>query len=119
MTDNQVQGIDPIVNGSGCITWHSTWESSGDATALYSLTDGNEDQGQLLMRVSLIANESTRDYLKLHHLSFLNGLFFSLDEGIVQGTFHVYTDHVCEDVMNWHHAIAAVEGAAALKILGQ
>lgn len=98
-TARQLTGDDPIVNGSGCLVWHSTVETSYSTDACYVLFDQGATSGQELMTVSLAAGQSTRDYIGLHALAFLGGLFLTVT-GAVDGSFTAWVDHVCEDAHN-------------------
>lgn len=114
----QTAGTVPLVGGSGCITWHSAYETTGAASASYSLFDEGDSAGQQLMFVTLSAGQSTRDYIGLHALPFLGGLWFESESGSVLGSITCWVDHVCEDVHRWVHSVERLEGAAALKELG-
>jgi len=117
LTTGQLAGYEPLIGGTGCVTWHSTIETTGSAAAHYFLFN---DSGliQELMNVSLSEGQSTRDYIGLHALAFTGGLWLYNDIGLIDGVFAGYTDHVCEDVLSAHAAILQIEGAAALKALG-
>ena len=116
-TARQLAGEDPLVRGSGCVTWHSTYETSGSAAASYSLTDGPSGNGQVLAYVTLSSSESTRDYIGLHCLPFLEGIYYDLVSGAVGGSVTAWVDHVCEDYLETEHLAARVIDAAALAAL--
>ncbi len=84
-----------LVGGSGCVLWHSTYETSGSAAAQYSIWDGVAASGDRLMVVTLSASQSTRDFLKVHHMPYYKGLYYSLDSGAVAGNVIVQMDHNC------------------------
>ena len=104
-TAGQLAGTSPLVQGSGCLTWHATRETSGTATASYGLYDGPSGSGQELLRVTLSANESTRDYIGLHALTFVNGLYYVPETGAVGGSFHAWVDHECEAYLHTEHLL--------------
>ena len=115
LTADQLSGAAPLLGGSGCVTWHSSQETSGSASADYLLSD-NQNFDQTLMYVTLSAGQSTRDYIGLHALPFTGGLWLQANDALVL-TVVGYTDHVCEDVLSAHQSILRVEGAAALATL--
>jgi hypothetical protein len=110
-TARQLAGDDPLVNGSGCVVWHSTEETSGDADACYTLYDEGIGSGQEILVVALSAGQSTRDYIGPHALAFLGGLFLSAD-GAIAGSFTCWVDHICETEHNNAQLIRTVEADA-------
>lgn len=117
-TTAQKAGTVPLVGGSGCVTWHSTYETTGSASAAYALFDEGIGSGQKLAYVDLSAGQSTRDFIGLHALAFLGGLWYKSESGSVDGSITCWVDHVCEDVLNMHHMIAKAELAAINAALG-
>jgi hypothetical protein len=113
LTAAQKAGQAPVVGGSGCITWHSTYETTGSAAAAYSLYDSVPGSNQELMAVTLSAGQSTRDYIGLHALSYLGALYLVVTTGSVGGTIQVWADHVCEDWYRRRWEMEVVEAAAA------
>jgi len=97
LTAAQLAGTQPLVGGSGCVTWHSTYESTGTAAASYGLFDNSIGAGQELAYVTLSQGESTRDFIGLHALPFLGGLFYKLESGAVGGSITAWVDHLCEE----------------------
>lgn len=116
LTTAQLAGTNSIVSGSGCITWHSSYETTGSATAEYQLWDGPIRGGQKIMDVTLSAGQSTRDYIGLHALPFIASLHLVVLSGAIGGSFTLWVDHVCEDVLNAREALLDLE---LLKLLGQ
>lgn len=114
----QQAGTVPALGGSGCVTWHSTLETSGSSAASYTLWDGPHGAGLLLMTVSLSAGQSTRDFIGLHALPYVNGLYVQVVSGAIAGTVTAWADHVCEDWYRADWAVKMAEGAAALAALG-
>lgn len=117
LSTKQLNGTDSIVHGPGCITWHSTWETTGSASASYKLTDGPSTSGVELMYVTLSSGQSTRDSLVLHALPFVQALHYYLESGAVGGNFVCWVDHVCEEVLDekaFLHALAVEAARAAL-----
>ena len=102
-TAGQLAGTSPLVQGSGCLTWHATYETTGTAAASYGLFDGPPGSGQELAYVTLSEGQSTRDYIGLHALAFVNGLYYKLESGAVGGAFHVWVDHECEGYLHTEH----------------
>lgn len=88
-----------LLNTGGCLTVHSTRETTGSNTAVYRLWDGSNNAGQLLLTVSLGQSESTRDDFRDHHLVFKTGLYYELVSGTVEGAVGVLLNHSCEDVL--------------------
>lgn len=103
LTARQLSGADPLVSGSGCLTWHSTHEASGSAAASYSLVDGAAGNGQQLAYVALSAGESTRDFIGLHALPFLESLTLVVESGALGGTFTAWVDHLCDEYLHVEH----------------
>lgn len=111
-TARQLAGSDPLVGGQGCITWHSTRETTGSAAASYILNDGPAGNGQILMDVTLSAGESTRDYVGLHCVSFTEGLYVNVTSGAIAGAVVAYVDHDCTIwLVEAHLAVALTDMA--------
>jgi hypothetical protein len=92
-----VSGV--IVPYGGCLVVHATRETTGTASAVYRFWDGVNNQGNLLVPVSLAASESTRDDFRAHHLTFNTALYYELVSGAVEGSVSVLTDHNCNAVL--------------------
>ena len=113
LTVRQTAGLDPLVGGTGCITWHSTYETTGAAVASYLLNDGPVANGQVLAYVTLSAGESTRDFIGLHALAFTEGLYYKSETGSVGGSVLAWVDHYCERwLVEAHLAFALMDEAA-------
>lgn len=115
LTAGQLDGSSPVVGGSGCITWHSSYETTDTASASYALFDGPAASGQQLLYVTLSAGESTRDYIGMHALSYLNSLFLVVESGSVALNLQAWGDHVCQHWYDWHERVLNLEGGAAAK----
>lgn len=119
LTANQLNGTDSIVNGSGCITWHSTWETTGSAGASYSLWDRSKTRGgQELMYVTLSSGQSTRDPIFFHALPFVGSLHLVTESGAIGGVIVAWVDHVCDDVVRMRHIVEEGQLLAQAKELG-
>ena len=88
-----------LVNYAGCLTVHSTRETSGTAAAVYRLWDGSTNEGTLLLPVSLAISESTRDDFYNHHIVFRTGLYYELVSGTIEGSVSVLVDHDCNEIL--------------------
>lgn len=108
-TASQLNGTDSIVHGPGCVTWHSTYETTGSAAASYQLFDGSTKNGPSLMYVTLSSGQSTRDYIGLHCLPFVESLHYVLESGAVAGTLICWVDHTCERELDIEHALRRVQ----------
>lgn len=118
LTSNQLSGGRPAVGGSGCVTWHSSIETGGTNPAEYQLWDGPPAAGQLLADVALSASQSTRDFIGLHALPYIEGLFVVVVSGALRATLSVWGDHVCQEWYERETVIKDVEAAAAMRALG-
>lgn len=118
LSSTQTGGSAPSLGGSGCVTWHSFAETGGTNPATYALYDGPPGGGILLAYVTLSASQSTRDFIGLHALPYVNSLYLDVISGTVTGTIVAWADHVCEDYYRHDWALKLVEGAEALKALG-
>ena len=78
-----------LVNGAGRLFVHTITETTGAATAKYTLYDGTGVSGTLLVPVTLAANESSRDYFGKHGIPFLTGVYIEVVSGSVQGALVV------------------------------
>lgn len=96
-----------LVGEGGCLIWHSSYETSGSASAQYSLWDGTTNAGDMLMTVTLSSSQSTRDYVHIHHMPFYKGLYWHLDSGAVKGNVIIQIDHNCRDA--WRIEAAKLE----------
>lgn len=81
-----------IANGGGRLLWHSFKETTGAASASYTFYDGNAPGKRIVLPVSLVASESTRDYMGRHGIPFEQGLYFSIDAGTVEGNIVIELD---------------------------
>ena len=117
LSTGQTNGTLPVVNGPGCLTWHSTYETTGSATASYQLSDGTTANSTLLAYVTLQAGQSTRDYIGLHCLPFVQGLWYTLETGAVKGTLVCWAGHVCEKVLDHHQMLLALQTGVDLRTL--
>jgi len=84
-----------LINTGGCLTWHSTRETSGAAAAAYRIWDGSSASGTKLLDVSLVASGSARDFIGQHVLPFKTGLYFELVSGALEGSVAVALEHDC------------------------
>ena len=103
LTLNIPSKSEQILNTGGCLTVHSTRETTGTTSAVYRLWDGTSAAGTLLLTVSLIAAESTRDDFREHHLTFRTGLYYELVSGSLEGQVSVLVEHQCDEL--WHALI--------------
>lgn len=85
-----------LVNTAGCLLLHATRETTGGAAAVYHLYDGSGTGGKLILPVALGGGQSTRDSFTAHAMPFLQGLWFNLDSGVVEGNVSVLLDHDCD-----------------------
>ncbi len=118
LTTGQTNGTLPVVNGPGCLTWHSTYETTGSATASYQLSDGTTASGTLLAYVTLQAAQSTRDSIVLHCLPFVEGLWYTLETGAVGGNIVCWADHICEEVLDHEAMLRKLQAVTDLTALG-
>lgn len=108
-----------LIAGSGCVTWHAEWETTGSATASWELFDNSSSATQHIMPVTLSAGQSTRDFIGLHCLPFLSGLYYNLVSGSIHGVIMAYVDHNCEDFLETaYHSQRAQIGETQLLALG-
>lgn len=112
-TASQLAGTAALVGGSGCITWHSLYETTGLAAASVKIHDGPASNGQELAYVTLSAGQSTRDFIALHALPFVDGLFVDVVTGAASGSITAWVDHVCEDWVEHQHKAIEVAGMEA------
>ena len=105
---------DPLVGGSGCVTWYALEESTGSAVATVELYDDGISSGQLLAPISLSPGQSTREFLTFHALSFTAGLWFKVLSGAVTGSVLVWVDHDCEAYLNLGRDLRLAEAATIL-----
>ena len=117
LTTLQLNGTDPVVHGPGCLTWHSSLETSGSATAQYNLFDGGTANGVFLAYISLSAGQSTRDSAVLHAIPFKESLHVKVVSGTISFVLLAWVDHDCEQVLDWHHDVSKLEGQAARQVL--
>jgi len=118
LTTNQSNGTDSFVRGPGCVTWHSTYETTGSATASYELTDGPARSGTLLMYVTLSAGQSTRDSAPLHSIPFVEACHLNIVSGAVAGNIICWFDHICEEVLDHEAMLRKLQAVTDLAALG-
>lgn len=85
-----------IYSGSGCVLFHETYETTGSATAQYTLWDNTTNTGTRLLTVTLSAGQSTRDYVRKHYMPFRTALYYHLDSGSVTGSVSLLLEHSCD-----------------------
>ena len=117
LSAGQLAGTTSVVHGPGCLTWHSTYETSGSASASYQLMDGPSQGGISLMYVTLSSGQSTRDSLVLHALPFVGALHLIVKSGAVLGNLVAWVDHICEDVLDHQAVVDELEYQAAFAVL--
>ena len=108
-TTAQLVGTDSLVHGPGCVTWHSTVETTGSATAEYYIFDGSTRNGVYLAYVTLSAGQSTRDYIGLHCLPFVESLHVNVVSGSISGAFIAWVDHTCEHELDLQHDLLRLQ----------
>ncbi len=118
LTTAQSNGTDSFVHGPGCVVWHSTYETTGSATASYELLDGPSRSGNLLMYVTLSSGQSTRDSLVLHSLPFVESVHLNIVSGAVGGNIVCWADHICEEVLDHEALLRKLQAVTDLALLG-
>lgn len=68
---------------------YSFRETTGNAAAVIELLDGNDANGEVVVTISLAANESTRDWFSETGIALTNGLYVNIVSGQIKGA--VYT----------------------------
>lgn len=76
-----------VVSGRGRLIVQTFKEASGVNPAEYHLYDGVTTNGVMFMPVTLVANESFRDYFGEEGIPFERGLLVFNSSGQVQGSF--------------------------------
>lgn len=117
LTTAQTNGTDSFVHGPGCVVWHSTYETTGSATASYELLDGPSRSGNLLMYVTLSAGQSTRDSAVLHAIPFVESVHLNIVSGAVGGVIICWADHVCEEVLDHEVMLRRLQAVTDLSLL--
>lgn len=79
-------------NTAGRITWWSWRETTGGAPATFQLFDGSNDEGSLIVTISLTAGQSTRDYLGPHCLPYSTGLWLEVISGTFEGVVYALSE---------------------------
>lgn len=74
---------------AGCIVWMCTRETTGTTAALFRLWDASRPSGIQLMTISLLANQSTREWIHPHVLPFTQGLYYQVLSGSLEGSVSV------------------------------
>ena len=87
-----------LIGGPGCLVAHATQETTGSAAAHYRLWDGPPDSGNLLVPVSLSADQSTRDMFPSHIIKFSTDLWYELVDGALEGAVSVRVEHSCDEI---------------------
>lgn len=77
-----------LVNVGGVYLGHSIREHSGTAPATVDFYDGTSTTGILFNPVSLVANESTRDWYPLPGIPIVGGIFAHAVTGTVDGCIY-------------------------------
>lgn len=72
-------------NASGRLVFYAFRETSGVSVATIRLWDGSNNQGNLLLPISLNPNESIREIPGFHTLPYETGLFLEVLSGTVEG----------------------------------
>lgn len=77
-----------LVNVSGVYLGHSLKEATGTAAAAIDLYDGTDTTGILLNPVTLLDNESTRDWYPLPGIVVTSGIWADVTSGEVTGVVY-------------------------------
>lgn len=85
MTESGTLSSGLLDNTAGRITWHAWRETTGTSPAVIRLWDGTGTGGKLLVPVSLLAGQSTRDYTGEHAMPYQTGLYLEVVSGTVEG----------------------------------
>lgn len=82
-------GSQKVLGGPGLLMGWSFLESTGAAGATVEVWDGGDTTGQLVTAISLVAGESTRDWLAGDGILLQVGLFVNVISGSVRGALWV------------------------------
>jgi hypothetical protein len=77
------------ITGAGILFGYSFTETTGGAVAEVQLLDGTDTGGAFITDITLLADESTRDWFGLPGLVFRNSLFVDVVAGSVAGAVWV------------------------------
>lgn len=77
------------ITGAGILFGYSFTETTGSAVAQVQLFDGTGTGGAFITNITLLASESTRDWLGMPGLAFLNALYVDVVAGSVSGSVWV------------------------------
>ncbi len=112
-----VSGTGLLVQGSGCATYSSAFETTGAAAGTVAVYDGGSKNGQLLMYYTLSSGQSTSEEWGPHWLPFEEGLYVETVTGSVAGTLSLWLDHLCETWLTEAHWAAKAVIAEAVATL--
>lgn len=79
-----------LSNSPGRLAGYALRETAG-AAAVVRLLDGPDANGDMLLSLSLAANESTRDWYLPGGISFTQGLFVVVVSGAIEGNVYLGT----------------------------
>lgn len=78
-----------VLSGDVLVLGWSVKESTGVASAAFSLFDGTDATGTRIATVTLNASQSVRDTLPVPGVDAMVGVFLRIDSGTVEGTIYV------------------------------
>lgn len=86
-----------LYTGNGRIVYRAVKESTGAALAEVDLYDGSNATGILIEPVTLIANESARDWFMPGGVEFDNGLFVNVTSGTVSASITIVPEDAWQE----------------------
>lgn len=89
-----------LVGGASVLLGWSLLETTGGATATATLYDGEQNNGQTVAAISLLAGQSTRDWLGVPGLLCERGLTLVVSSGSVSGAVWVVPGRVDGSVIS-------------------
>lgn len=75
-----------IHGGATIVMGWSLRETTGAASAVAEIYDGNDTTGQLITTISMTSNESTRDWLGPNGVECSRGIYVAVVSGSIKGT---------------------------------
>lgn len=78
-----------LIRGRCLLKGWAVRETAGVTNARLALRDGTTASGRRIVPISLLANESTRDWLSEEGIAFEQGVFFELVAGTIEGSVWV------------------------------
>lgn len=88
-------GTGVLVYGPGCVTYLEAVDQNNSGGSNVTIFDGTSSNGQQMIDYTLTQNQSTSEFIPLHSVPFMEGLYLVTNSGSVSGSITLWLNHSC------------------------